>query len=562
VVVSDAARERGATAALGLLLALLPFEPLEPLFRAAGLGFTLLEVAAAAATLVLAGLYGRGLIAQGWRGALPAPVLALAAFAAANLLAAAFASEHRGPALIFSLRMAAAALFAAMVAALPPRVHERGLAALALAGAACAALAVLEAGGVGGLDAFLGLFRERAFAAGAARRATAGTAGPTVGAAFIAAGTIAGAACLAVRRRPLAVGFAVAGSLGLVATYSRGGLAAAAAGMAALAWAQPRGSAPRRSAALALAAVLVIAGASLASPAFRPRLVPEWRWRGLSAQYGLAGPPPRFDPGAATRVRLRVTNDGPAWPADPTFALGVGWFDPREGQARQWSTVALGGPVAPGRSAEVEAELRAPGRAGSYALVLNVTSASTGYLSLSGVAPGFVPVPVGAPGGEPAVRPAPAATGRRGRWEMWRIALAMWRAHPILGVGPDNFRRLDWRYGGWIAQGNVPLGAHNAFLEAAATTGTLGLLALCAVFAATARAALRAGASSASGEPVRPAAVLGLIVALAVQGLVDSLLGFTGVYLLLAFVTGTAGALQVSRRAVPGTAPPPAAAAR
>lgn len=553
-------RERAAAAALGVLLALVPFEPREPLFRAAGLRFTLLEVAAAGVLLVLAGLYGRSLAARGVRGALTPPVLALLALAVTSLVSAACAPEYRGPAAVFSLRLGAAALFALVVAALPRRVQESGLLSLAVAGSAGAALAVAEAAGLRALDPFLDLFRERAFGVGDARRATAGTAGPTLGAAFIAAGLVAGLACRAGRARALVSGaLAVGLGFGLVATYSRGGLVAAAAGLAALAWAQPSGSAARRRASAALAALIVTAGVFLASPAFRPRLAPEWRWRGLSARYALVGPAPRFAPGADARVRLRVTNDGVDWPVDDTFALAVGWYHPEDGQARSWAVVPLGGRVAAGQSAELEVGVRAPDRPGHYALVLNVTSASTGYLSLAGVEPGFVPVTVGQPPGPTDLEP-PSRRGRRDRWEMWRIALAMWRDRPVTGVGPDNFRRLDARYGRWMARGNVPLGAHNAFLEAAATTGTLGLLALLAVFGTAARAALRARGRT--DEAARPPAVLALLTVLAVQGLVDSLLGFTGVYLLLAFVVGMAGALDVSRRAPRDTGPPPGAAAR
>jgi O-antigen ligase len=178
-----------------------------------------------------------------------------------------------------------------------------------------------------------------------------------------------------------------------------------------------------------------------------------------------------------------------------------------------------------------------------------VNSAATGYFSTSGTTPGWQPVSVG---GAPLAAAPPPPPARRGRLELWRIALAMWRSRPLLGVGPDNFRRLHVEYGGWIAAGNVPVGAHNAFLEAAATTGLPGLLALVAVFATSLAAAARA--RTRPEDRTRAGAVLALLAAALVQGLVDSLLGFTGVYLLLAYAVGLAASISRGAAGEPPTA--------
>jgi hypothetical protein len=526
-------RERVSAAALASLLALVPFEPRHGLLRAFGLDFTLLEVAAGACAAALLVLHRpRRPLARS------APLLALAALAAAHLLSAALAPAHRAAAAVFSLRLLAALVFALAVAGLPRHVLERGLTGLAVGGAACALLAVLEVLGTTSLDPLLDVFRERAFRLGDGRRATGGAAGPNVGAAFIAAGLLAGVARIA--PRPLGVragvGLAAALGAGLLATYSRGGTAACLAGLAVLAWAFPAGSQARRAATAALVTLAALAGAFAASQAFRPRWTADWP-SDLSARCELMGEPPRFTPDAAARVRFRVTNDGPRdWPADPTFRLAVGWFDPELGRAEHWASFPFGRGLLSGRSTLVEADLRAPARPGPYVLLLDVNSGATGYLSTAGRTPGWVPVAVGTESEPPSAVPPPRT--RRGRLELWRIALVMWRAHPLTGVGPDNFRRLHVEYGEWIAPGNVRLGAHNVFLEAAATTGALGLAALVLVFAGGARAAWRA-------RPAVPlaGAVLALLALLAGQGLVDSLLGFTGIYLLFAFVVGSAAAL-------------------
>jgi hypothetical protein len=53
----------------------------------------------------------------------------------------------------------------------------------------------------------------------------------------------------------------------------------------------------------------------------------------------------------------------------------------------------------------------------------------------------------------------------------------MFRDHPLLGVGPDNFR---WRFESYsgVAADNLGIHAHNQYLEALADTGLLGLVSL------------------------------------------------------------------------------------
>jgi hypothetical protein len=62
----------------------------------------------------------------------------------------------------------------------------------------------------------------------------------------------------------------------------------------------------------------------------------------------------------------------------------------------------------------------------------------------------------------------------------WSTALAMVRDHPLLGVGPDNFRWLFTAYSG-VPANNLGIHAHNQYLEALADSGTLGLLSFLAL---------------------------------------------------------------------------------
>jgi len=63
------------------------------------------------------------------------------------------------------------------------------------------------------------------------------------------------------------------------------------------------------------------------------------------------------------------------------------------------------------------------------------------------------------------------------RTQFWTVALQMSHDHPLLGVGPDNFRWLFASYSGTAAD-NLGIHAHNQYLEALADTGLLGFLTL------------------------------------------------------------------------------------
>ena len=94
--------------------------------------------------------------------------------------------------------------------------------------------------------------------------------------------------------------------------------------------------------------------------------------------------------------------------------------------------------------------------------------------------------------GEHVVREAldPRSPVLRERLGLWRRTLAMYRAHPLLGVGPGNFQVFFPAYAepgaradGVMSAKIVPRRAHEDLLERLAETGPLGLAALLAVYA-------------------------------------------------------------------------------
>jgi len=499
--------------------------------HAFGLGFTFLELLAAVATIVVLAACRAGVA----RVLSRPPLACFVAFAAAHLLSAAFAPAYAGLAARFALRMVAAATFAIAVAAAPPRARRGALLALAASSLLVALLSVAEGLGASWLDPLLALFRERAFTVGSSPRASGGTGGPNQAAAFLAAGLVAGVGLA--RHGRVALTFAALVSLGLLFTYSRGGLAAALLGLLALAWARPQA----RRAALGAAAVLVALTAGfLAHPRFRERVGAEMAERAFDAAYRPAEAVLRLAPGESRTIGIELRNMGAReWlPAErPTLHAFLHEWPARE-EVAVWRH-ALTEAVPGGGTTRVSMAIEAPSRAGEYLLVWDLFTLPAGFLSAAGVSPGLVPVGIGVD--PPAAVALPARAWRRGRLELWRLALAMWRDHPLLGVGADNFRRLHPQYGGWLGAGNVPMSAHNQLLESAATTGTLGLLALVGTIVFSARAALRSLRRD-RGEAA--AVVLGLLAAFLVQAQVDALLEFTGHYLLFALVVGAAAAMD------------------
>ena len=70
-----------------------------------------------------------------------------------------------------------------------------------------------------------------------------------------------------------------------------------------------------------------------------------------------------------------------------------------------------------------------------------------------------------------------SSTAQPPRTQFWSTALTMFSDHPLLGVGPDNFR---WRFADYsgVAADNLGIHAHDQYLETLADTGLLGLATL------------------------------------------------------------------------------------
>lgn len=520
---------------LAALLALVPFEARRAVASLGPFTVTVLEAAALAATAVLL-WRGRPLL----RSAVAGPVAWLGALAGAHLLSAALAADHPFSALKFALRMGLAAAFAAAVAVQAPETIGRALRGLVLGAVAVAVLSVAEGGGARFLDPALDLFREQAFHVGGARRASGGSEYPNLAAALLMCGlvTVAGLRASAPIGPGLIAVLAVL-TAGLLFTYSRAALLAALAGLVVLA-AVHRGRVPRAGLAVVAAGAILF---TLGQEAFALRLTSEGVESWYGAEYAPAASRLRLRPGEATVTEVRVTNRGRLpWTREGLFHLSYHWYDVERRDLADGGRTRLPGEVGPGETVVLQAEVQAPARPGRYLLLWDMVQEHTSWFSGQGVTPGVVPAWVGreiGPGDEAlaSLLPAGPPAWRPGRRALWPLAWRMWRDHPWLGVGPDNFRRLYGRWAGkpdWDSR----VYSNNAYLEAAATTGILGLAAFVGALASAGRVAWTVR----HAHPLAPT-LLGLLTALAVHGTADYVLAFTGHYLVFALAVGAAAAL-------------------
>jgi O-antigen ligase len=118
--------------------------------------------------------------------------------------------------------------------------------------------------------------------------------------------------------------------------------------------------------------------------------------------------------------------------------------------------------------------------------------------------------------------------------------------HPLLGVGPDNFRLTYGDYAN-LSEFDTRVHSNNMYLEMLVGGGILGGLAFawlcasaCTAFVRALRAAGSQAAAAASGVAAAGAAI-------ALHGMVDSFLGFTATYVLISITLGLAASSAAHR---------------
>ena len=586
---SSAARVAGGL--LVLLALALPFEA--PLFRLGPLQITTVELLLYATI----GAWGLGVAAAVLHGRATGRTAlellrrddmarAAALWAIVLLSSAAFAPSDRAAAFKFALRSVSGvfAFFAVRSIARGGRargeVGRRVLLALVAGALVSAATALVEEGWAASAPAWR-LFHEGTFDALGLKRASGVFGYPTIGAMYWEAASAlvivapvvwSGRAGTRARRdlvALLAVAVLVEAILASATRSSLVGVAVLCALMGLLGWRS--GSRLPRIAAAALGLLLALSAVALRPGALDSPLGQRLRWwhddRWFGAEYDVPSSPRAVGGGEEFGVPITLRNTGTiAWRragALPTRLSYHLFFEPASGPAWlvefEGMRTDLPGDVPPGGVVRVVGVARAPTAEGSYRLSWDLVQEGVTWFSERGSAVADERIEVrsatAAPPPEIAVpSPAPPPPSRAA---LWRTALALWRERPVLGVGPDNFRR---RYEAMLspsptgaAYTDTRIHANSLYFETVADLGVAGLVALSAIAVALLRA-LRAH--------WRSGCVAGLGCAVAamaffVHGALDYFFEFTPLYGLFWVTLGLSAAFETEPRASSMSSMPP-----
>jgi hypothetical protein len=588
------AAKRVAEGLLILLALALPFEA--PLFRLGPLQITTVELALYA-TLAAWGICVAVDVAQGrtaWRPALAslardAMARAVVLLAVVLFVSAAAAPSDRGTAFKFALRSLSGilAFFAARSLARPHAVGRRVLLALVLGGLVSAASAVID-WLVPGSATIWRAFHEGSFAAFGLRRASGVFEYPTMGAMYweaivpllLVAPFAWRARTRGAARWPMLL--VIAGSALLLvailasATRSAIGSAVFACGVVGIFGRRAGPLAPRAAtgALAVLAALSIVAlwqGRSGSPLGQRLQWWHDDRWFG--ARYFVPEGARTVPEGQRFDVAVSLENTGTiAWQHDGTVPtrLAYHWYlEPADGTAARLvdfdgQRTELTEDVPPGGIVHLAAAVQAPAVAGTYRLSWDLVQETVTWFSDRGtpmesetvlVRPASGrPAPESFPPGAPAaVTPPASLPSLPSRLVLWRAAVGLWRERPLLGIGPDNFRR---RYEAVVPP--LPSGryedtrvhANSLYFETLADLGLAGLAALVALAVALARTLHRhAEARSLAGLGCATAAA-----AFFVHGLLDYFFEFTPLFGLFWVTLGLTAAFEPGAPASP--APP------
>ena len=534
-------------ASLLLVAAVSPFERPLP---GAILGFTLttleLSIVVVLAAAAIAAV--RDPRAFRWRTPLTIPAMT---FLACALIASLAAPEFSGNALRFTGRLAAALLLFTVVAngAAHERFARQLIATLLGAGASVGVIAVLELAQVPFILDSLKVFRPGFHVVGGQLRATSTLFYPTITSMYLEVVFALGLIWVASSR--LAFAALVLVGAGIIATFTRAGLIAMAISLVtfgALVYVKRQGVKrwEREHVALALLAVIL---AALVMVSRSPQLlITRMSTEGSEDWYGASYEVPRrlsMRPDSFNDIPVTLSNRGwLTWQSSalPVFALSYHWLSAETEEVVIYDGLRtpFAQAVAPGEDVELRARVRAPGYPGTYLLVWDVVQEHRTWLSLEGVFPGRTTVtvegtPVGAP--LPARGRMPAGAMRMPRPVLWQTALQISGDHPLLGIGPDNFRHTYGRYLG-LAAWDTRVHANNTYLEVLAGMGVLGLAAFGWLIVAAARAAASLVTGATAGSIALVAAAFAACTVIAAHAVVDSFLTFTSTYVVFAIAAG------------------------
>ena len=549
--------------ALVVLAAVLPFECKDPIVRAGPLAITSVEIAIYAVVLIwaAAGLRRRRFTWTFFH-------TAAAIFAAVFLLSALVAATHRVEAVKFALRIMGGVVLGFACASFVRTIRSAAWIGLALAaGSLVSAAAACAEMWLPGAAKFLALFKTGPTLTGGYLRAGGTFQYANIASMYWEAALPVSLAALwwwGCRRQSrgffwMAFGCVLLLSEAMLLAGSRAGLPIAIATLISL-WAIGKDLPPpwRRLIGAGLAGILILIAAQIpTNPLLRLRLtttgVSEW----YSPEYKDYAGELTLEAGKLVRVPLTIRNGGRlTWRARGSHAVALSyhWLDSDADTILLWkgARTSLPADVGPEEAISLEAWVRGCATPGRYILQWDMVQEDVAWFSTfrsSGARAQVVIVSSTTGNGppdsfNPVDWPLPASPERR---DLWRAAVRMWRQHPLLGVGPDNFRHI---YGNYLGLKNYDSRVHaNSFyFETLATTGAAGMLALALLAVSIFTAVGRGWRSAADARGRILIAGIGIgIGTYWLHGVVDFFLPFTPTYGLFWILTGMAVGLESGR---------------
>ena len=131
----------------------------------------------------------------------------------------------------------------------------------------------------------------------------------------------------------------------------------------------------------------------------------------------------------------------------------------------------------------------------------------------------------------------PSGVMRMPRAVLWEAAFGIAREHPVLGIGPDNYRHTYGRRLG-LAAWDERVHANNSYIEVLVGMGAPGVAAMAWLMFAALRSGTRALLDVSDARLPIVAASFAACAAIAVHALVDSFLTFTPTYAVFAIAAG------------------------
>src|SRR5659263_7028 len=176
--------------------------------------------------------------------------------------------------------------------------------------------------------------------------------------------------------------------------------------------------------------------------------------RHYGAEYTLISGPSELSLGQAGTVRIHIKNTGSInWTSEPDgeVALVYRWRTyPQNEYYEMPSYIVTEMPyvVPPGGEVDLTADFLVPEEGGRYVLVFELFKTHVSLFSSAGVAPLIMPLEFINGKSRPltitensesfeAIEPAQVTATRS---QLWRAGFKAWKANPLLGLGPDQFR--------------------------------------------------------------------------------------------------------------------------